>query len=244
MTGENENGLSFGATIDLEDAAESSANVDLTDGADADYTVFVSGAFGTLTYGDTDGAMDWALTEGGNVGNPGSISDAETGHAGYAGSYLDGGANVARYNNSFGDYAVAVSVSQDANDDEAGYAIGLKGSVAGASFGIALQEAADDASLAGVSLGYSFGAMQAGVMIASGEDTNGADDELMQLGLGYSAGALSLHANYGTRDNAAGDVDGFGIAAAYDLGGGASVHFGYGDGEEVSAWSFGLAMSF
>ena len=280
MTGETDGGLAFGATIDLDDAIEAGGGADTTDGnsdatpavaggtvADADggqgigdntdndsidYSIFVSGAFGTLTFGDTDGAMDWALTEGGNVGNPGSINDAETGHAGYAGSYLDGAGGdgmIARYNYSFGDYAFAVSVEQGedaagAADGENGYAVGFKGAVAGVSFGIAHQEAVNDASLTGVSLGYSFGAVKAGLMIADGEDDNGDDDELMQIGLGYSAGALSLHANYGERETAGVKEDGIGLAAAYDLGGGASVHLGYGDDDDTTAWSLGLAMSF
>lgn len=254
MTGETDGGLAFGATIDLDDATETAANGlgDLTDDANADYTIFVSGAFGTLTYGDTDGAMDWALTEGGNVGNPGSINDAETGHAGYAGSYLDGAGGdsmIVRYDNSFGDYAFAVSVEQGPDaaavaDGENGYAVGFKGAVAGVSFGIAHQEAVSDASLTGVSLGYSVGAVKAGLMFADGENAAGADDELMQLGLGYSADAVSLHANYGERETAGTKNDGFGFAAKYDLGGGASVHFGYGDDDATTAYSLGLAMSF
>jgi len=235
MTGETDGGLAFGATIDLDDATETATNGlgDLTDDANADYTIFVSGAFGTLTFGDTDGAMDWALTEGGNVGNPGSIADGETSYSGYAGSYLDGNGDsmIARYDYSFGDYAFAVSVEQGVADAENGYAVGFKGNVAGVSFGIAHQEGtaatagAANAELTGVSLGYAFGAVNAGVMVASGEDASGNDRDLMQLGLGYSAGALSLHANYAEDDVAGtGKADGFGVAAKYDLGGGAGVH--------------------
>ena len=48
-------------------------------------------------------------------------------------------------------------------------------------------------------------------------------------------------------------VEGYGLAAAYDLGGGASVHVGYGNDTDCgtvagcslgSSWSFGVAMSF
>jgi len=275
MTGETDGGLAFGATIDLDDALETSGGAvnaqigDNTDNDSIDYTIFVSGAFGTLTFGDTDGAMDWALTEGGNVGNPGSIADGETFYAGYAGSYLDGSGDgmIARYNYSFGDYAFAVSVEQGVADAENGYAVGFKGNVAGVSFGIAHQEGVaataggNNADLTGVSLGYAFGDLNAGIMFASGDNADGTDRELMQIGVGYSAGALSLHANYAEDENALVDSDGFGIAAAYDLGGGASVHFGYGDGSATTEtvvsgsantfatadngrWSLGMAMSF
>jgi outer membrane protein OmpU len=57
--------------------------------------------------------------------------------------------------------------------------------------------------------------------------------------------AISLHANYGEYDSGA---SGFGLAAAYDLGGGASLNLGYGSsdvgGVSSDTWSFGLAMSF
>jgi len=285
MTGETDGGLSFGATIDLDDALEAGGGADTTDGdsaatpavtggtvADADggqgigdnsdndsidYTIFVSGAFGTLTFGDTDGAMDWALTEGGNVGNPGSLNDAETSYAGYAGSYLDGSGDgmIARYDNTFGDYAFAVSVEQGVADAESGFAVGFKGNVSGVSFGIGHQEGvaatagADSASLTGVSLGYGFGAVNAGLMIASGENAAGQDDDLMQIGLGYATGAMSLHANYAERETNNAQSDGFGVAAKYDLGGGAGVHFAYsssedGAGVDADRWSLGLAMSF
>ncbi|KGL00782.1 hypothetical protein PM04_13450 [Thalassobacter sp. 16PALIMAR09] len=229
---------------------------DNSDDDSIDYTIFVSGAFGTLTFGDTDGAMDWALTEGGNVGNPGSLNDAETSYAGYAGSYLDGNGDgmIARYDYSFGDYAFAVSVEQGVADAENGFAVGFKGNVAGVSFGIAHQagteNATGDAELTGVSLGYGFGALNAGIMVATGEDRVGADRDLMQIGLGYSAGALSLHANYAEDDvDGTGKADGIGVAAKYDLGGGAGVHFGYSSSEtaggvDADRWSLGLAMSF
>ena len=303
MTGETDGGLAFGATIDLDDALEAGGNAaaqggladagqgigDNNDDDSIDYTIFVSGAFGSLTFGDTDGAMDWALTEGGNVGNPGSINDAETVYAGYVGGYLDGAGDgmIARYNYSFGDYAFAVSVEQGVADEENGYAIGFKGEVAGVSFGIAHQEGVaataggENADLTGVSVGYTMGSLSVGAMIASGEligedfatsataNDSDADVDLVQLGVGYTSGALTLHANYAqTEIDAAGvgsiEADGFGIAASYDLGGGASVHFGYGDGTATltelantsasitggvetaddGRWSLGMAMSF
>jgi outer membrane protein OmpU len=67
--------------------------------------------------GDTDGAMDWALTEGGNVGNGGSIADNETDHGGYLGSYLDGNEDgqILRYDNTVGSFGIAASIELDDN---------------------------------------------------------------------------------------------------------------------------------
>jgi outer membrane protein OmpU len=204
--------------------------------------------------------MDWALTEGGNVGNPGSINDAETSYSGYTGSYLDGTGDgmIARYEYAFGDYAVAVSVEQGVLDEENGYAIGFKGAVAGFTFGIAHQEGVAAAvnglnpDLTGVSLGYGFGDIKVGIMYATGDAIVGGvavDDDRLQLGVGYSAGPLSLHANYAERDLANVQSDGFGLAAKYDFGGGLSAHFGYSDASvgaaaSVDKWSLGMAMSF
>ena len=270
MTGETDGGLSFGATIDLDDALETGATNqigDLNDFDNADYTIFLSGGFGTLTFGDTDGAMDWALTEGGNIGNPGSIADDETAYSGYAGSYLDGydtnggtaggsDSMILRYQYSFGDYSFAVSVEQGSDytelepDGEVGYAIGFRGSLAGLSFGIGYQEAADgsDTDLAGISAVYTINDFSIGAMYADGG--NDTDDlELLQVGAGYSINNVSLHLNYAEITEGTTESEGFGFAAAYELGDGISAHFAYGSGEEgdadsVDTYSIGLAMSF
>lgn len=118
LSGESDSGLSFGARVDLDEAGNL-GNTYRNQGT----SMFVSGSFGTLTLGDTDGAVDWAMTEAGNIGNPGSISDDETTHAGYLGDYGDGGGllngaatvydnQVLRYDYSFGDFAFAVSLEQ------------------------------------------------------------------------------------------------------------------------------------
>ena len=259
LSGETDNGLSFGGKIDLDDANEmaqrgqDTADVSAGETEEADFTVFISGGFGTLTIGDTDGAMDWALTEGGNIGNPGSIADDETSYSGYAGSYLDGSGDdtVLRYDYSFGDYAFGVSAEQTATGDEVGYALGFKGSFASLSFGVGYQEAADgsDRNLAGVSAVYSINGFSIGAMYATGDDGADGDLERLQVGAGYSVNAISLHLNYAELTDGATEEEGFGFAAAYELGDGISAHFGYGSGEEGNAdsedtYSLGLAMSF
>ena len=108
MSGETDGGLSFGGSVDLD---ENDAFATNTHGGS---TIYVSGAFGKLTMGDTDGAMDWALADG-NVGSKGSIADTETTHSGYLGSYLDGhedGQHLT-YTNTLGSLGVAASVVLD-----------------------------------------------------------------------------------------------------------------------------------
>ena len=265
LRGATDNGLSFGATFDVEDAIDSgTTGSDMVDDTGfADYTVFISGDWGTLTMGDTDGAMDWALTEAGNVANPGSIADNETGHAGYLGSYLDGNGGdgqIVRYDTTFGAFGVAVSVEQNGNGaGDTGYAIGLKYALdlggTTVNLGVAHQVAASaaggvDPSATGVSATAAFGAVTAGIVYTSFDNATlgGAapftPDSHLGIGVGYKSGPISVHANYGKYDLGATSRDGYGLAAAYDLGGGASVKLGFNDNAAGANYSLGVAMSF
>ena len=142
MAGETDGGLSFGADIDLDesdtdrtlplavnrqDDAGGGAIVGIDDlevgGSPAfdndtqgGESIFLSGPFGTLTAGDTDGAFDWALQEA-VIG--GALND-ENEHAGYNGNAgLDGtyDGQIVRYEYAFGGFGVAVSAELDDNRD-------------------------------------------------------------------------------------------------------------------------------
>jgi outer membrane protein OmpU len=257
MSGETDNGLTFGASIDLDESVDGGAFNQSSQGGE---TIFISGSFGTVTMGDTDDAMDWALTEAGNVGNGGSIADDETSHAGYFGDYTGTNDQVLRWDYSFGDFGIAVSVDDDDATGDLGYAIGLKYDLdlGGTTVALGLGHQSDsssagaiDSDATGVSATASLAnGFSVGVVYA---DYSGADamrDSSVGIGLGYTTGALTLHANYGEIDMAAGGTaDGFGLSAAYDLGGGAVVHFGYGDGTDetgvdADSFSLGLGLSF
>ena len=107
MAGATDGGLAFGASVDLDDAVGSDPA--LTEKAGYGQSMFISSDFGTITLGDTDGALDWAVED---VGIGGSIQDDHTGHAGYSGNnQLDGGDNqILRYQYSFGDFAGGFSL--------------------------------------------------------------------------------------------------------------------------------------
>lgn len=240
LSGESDNGLSFGAKIDLD---EVSGGIPADSGSDA---VWVSGSFGTITIGDTDGGFDWAMSE---VGALTAITDDHTTHAGFAfNSGLDGinDGQVLRYDNSVGDLAFALSAELDdagAGDGDA-IGVGVKASFGDISVGVGMQES-DTYDVAGISLGMSFGDVSATINYSDGyQSSTNTDDTHMGIGVTYTSGALSLHANYGEFDNA-GD-DGFGLAANYDLGGGAVAMFGYGsdNGAGDAFWSAGLGLSF
>jgi outer membrane protein OmpU len=256
MSGQTDNGLTFGAAVDLDEAGKLDG-VDDNNGT----AIFISVGFGTLTLGDTDGAFDWALTDIGNIGNPGSISDDETNHAGYRGTALDGlyDGQILRYNYSDGDFGVAVSVEQDdSGTQDVGFAVGAKYSMdmggVGIDFGLGYQKASitntDDVDALGLSVVANFGDFLAGInYVTVSSDVLSFDGDYIGFGVGYSANGLSVHANYAEFDSAADDTDGYGLAVAYDLGGGASIKGGYGSGtlgsfESADTWSLGFALSF
>ena len=277
MTGETDNGLTFGASVDLDEGGSGAAAVaDNSD--DGGATIFISGGFGTVTMGDTDGALDWALTEAGNVGNGGSLADDETAHAGYLGSYLDGSGDgqILRWDYTVGDFGIAVSLEQGDTDlgdpapagvagEEDGFAIGLRYNIdlggTDVALGLGYQEFGIGEAI-GISATATFdNGLSAGIVYTDFDNTvvdfdplavaGNPVDSHFGIGLGYTTGALTLHLNYGAFDGDIGGVDhdGIGFSAAYDLGGGAVVHFGYGDSDvdtvgDYQSVSFGLGLSF
>lgn len=125
LSGETDAGLTFGASVDLDEEIGDNNAIDgggesgatRNDADDGGATIFVSGSLGTLTMGDTDGAFDFALTEA-IIGA--SLRD-DNEHLGYNGNAgLDGtyDGQVARYDYSFGDFAVALSAEIDDDPDE------------------------------------------------------------------------------------------------------------------------------
>lgn len=239
MSLETSNGLTFGASIDLDET-------DVPDHGDlTGTTVYMSGAFGTLTMGDTDGALDWAMTE---TGMGTSMNDDHTSHAGYSGnSSLDGqDGQVLRYEYAFGKVGVAASaILDDAGNDDI-FGLGATYDADVVKLGLGYQDDGTDAAL-----GLSVSGEASGVQYVANYSDLDSDGTHMGLGLGYTTGALMLHANYGVFETNAGvKTDGFGLAANYDLGGGAVVMAGYGSDMDGSvagnqnSYSLGVGLSF
>ncbi|WP_164871013.1 porin [Mesobaculum littorinae] len=278
-TGETDTGLTFGFDIDLDEeigdnnavtgGAESGATRDDSD--DGGASIFVSGAFGTITFGDTDGGFDWALQEA-IIGS--SIRDDHE-HAGYNGNAgLDGiyDGQIVRYEYAFADFAVAASVEMDDDPDTDGdgnpvFGLGGKytGDFAGVAFSAGLgyqtsdvdfdDEDVDDEGfdIYGLSLGAEFGGGFSAIANYSDLDGYNGNDSHTGIALGYTTGALTVAANYGVFDrelDGEDDVSGYGLIANYDLGGGAEVQAGYGNNDfgdddvDFDTYSLGVAMSF
>ena len=133
LSGSTDTGLSFGAKARLHEADEEGG----IDGRRQ--AVHITGAFGTLTLGDTDGGFDKALTE---VGAATSINDDHTSHPGYDGNGgLDGGGKLAnnpgailRYDYALGGLTTSVSAEFNTGDTSSatyGAGVNWKGDVGG-----------------------------------------------------------------------------------------------------------------
>lgn len=251
LSGETDGGIAFGANVDLDEV-----NGGATGDTDDDFgtSIFISGAFGTLTLGDTDGGFDAGMQEV-NIGSPGSIADNETEHAGYNGnSGLDGtfDGQILSYRYSVSGFTIigSVEMDDDADDGSEGdpvFGIGASygGSFAGGSYtvGGGYQQTNDtgdaDGNLDLTAIGISATValdmgLSAGINyseIESDDGTTSSDETHFGIGASYSFDAFTVHANYGEfdRDVTATEQDssGFGLALAYDFGGGLSAHLGY-----------------
>ena len=58
LSGESDGGLSFGGSVDLDEALFLGITT-----FENEYSLFISGDFGTVTMGDTDGALVWEMQE-------------------------------------------------------------------------------------------------------------------------------------------------------------------------------------
>ena len=248
MTGQTDTGLTFGANIDLDevdavcdsddiilvtdDPATPNINEEqrgtfLTGCSEGNAfnprrqggeSIFISGAFGTLTMGDTDGAFDWALSEA----IIGSALNDDHEHAGYSGNAgLDGlyDGQVARYEYAFSDFAVAVSGEIDdlagGDDEDAGDDAGDP------VLGLGVRYATD---FAGVAMAFGGGVQTVSglgdiaddvIDIIDDEDDN--VDDLLIWGLSADAtfaGGFQVIANYSDLDDLG---EHWGVAGGYSI---------------------------
>ena len=249
MVGEADNGMTFGASVDLDEA---NSTFPANDDNGVNYFIAYGGA--RLDAGDVDGAFDAALSETNLVG--GSINDDETLHGGFEyevfgqtfnlNNGLDGKGDgqVFTFSYSFDAFTGYLSMEQVNNGgDDSIYGIGAKyvASFAGAdmTFGLGYQYSNNssiggfnDAEVLGGSVeaaftnGFTVAANYTDVSF-NGADTDGS---YYSIGAGYEINAIGIGVNYGEYDfpNDDFDASGLGLAATYDFGGGLVAQFGYG----------------
>lgn len=253
MSGTTDGGMTFGANVELTDVKVNGVNDD--NGTD----VYIKSAFGNLTLGNTDGAMDWAMEE---VGVAASIADNNTGHAGYNGDYGDGEYNgqILRYDNTFGDFGVAISTEMQlanaaaapGNNTKNGFAIGGKYAIdmggTKVNLGVGYQtfvqgaagatwrtgwNAGDNITITGISASANFNGIIAKAEYSMFNNTTTANTNVKHtgIGLGYKMDALTIGANWGRYQ-----TDSTGAGANFDTNGyGLAVDYDLGGGAILQA---------
>ena len=237
MSGETDGGLSFGASFRADNAGGANEG---TSGV-----VFISGAFGTLTMGDTSSAAENAVGDLNEVGYTGFSSfggvgltaalDLDSnnvasfdGELGNEMAYIATGYNeTALYEYSMGDFTGYLSVGQpDGNPTT----YSIAGRYATDAFTVALgyEDREGEASQVIGSASATFSDVTVKAIYGSISGENGIlDAKQYGVGAGYTMDAVSVDAFYRKTDvDGASDVNSYGIGAAYDLGGGASVEGG------------------
>jgi outer membrane protein OmpU len=141
LTGETDSGVTFGAEINADEAEGGEGGSD----GQTEGEVFVSGAWGTLSFGDTDGADEvWVGDVPGNYSLTGLGDINETRFVSNGGSFgEDNGANFAenpfarptvRYDVDLDDFGVSLSTDRDLSD--IGVGAGYAGEFAGGSWSV------------------------------------------------------------------------------------------------------------
>ncbi|MES2845555.1 MAG: porin [Pseudomonadota bacterium] len=228
LAGETDGGLAFGASFRADNADE--ANDDGSAGS-----VFISGAFGKLSMGDVDGAANAAVGHISGVGLTGLGDYNESTFIANG----DGGSD-ALYEYSTGDLGFYLSATNPRDGDVA-MSAAVSYAMGDYSFALGYEDDGDDTDHIIVGANATFGAVT--VKARYGEASGGVDGSQMGVSVDYSMDALTLTAFYND-DEELGGVEAYGLGAAYDLGGGASVVGGYVENKTSGEPSYDLGVSF
>lgn len=255
-TGTTDGGLTFGATMRADQNGGNGAKTVTVTGAgvdgifgtaddttttttigntgttNGDSTVFISGAFGTLTMGDVaGGAADNLVGQVSGIGFTGLTDQNEIG-------FMGGTATAARYNFSSGPFSVALGVGQASAADDA-RSIAVK--YDGGTFTVALgYSEASTLSQIDAKASATFGPITAKLRLA---DREGAADVAAAVSVDYAIDALTITA-FATQNRDFAGTDTAGVGAAYDLGGGAALKGGVADNGTDTIGEVGVTMSF
>lgn len=234
-SGETENGLSFGASMDLDELAGST-----------DPEIFVSGAFGTVTIGDVDIATDGLGLPDLGFDGIGMDDDVE--------ALRNAGSADVTYAHSFSGLSFTLSAgaartaATDPDAGDLGLLLGYKFDAFSIEAGVARDDSTGDRAM-GVELGYSANGISVTALYASKDLKVGTDTTGYGIHVGYTIDALTVGASYGDTD-VVGDGEDYGIGFSYNLGGGLRVVGAVGSIDRPGAaaradvWDLGLTMSF
>jgi outer membrane protein OmpU len=209
-SGQTDGGLTFGGSIRADNAAGGSAG---TAGS-----VFISGAFGRLTMGDVSGAPEAAV---GDVSGVGLTGLGDLNEATYL-SNASAGRPAMRYDYTTGAFGIHVSADNPFDGREV-YGIAVTYNAGAYKFGLGYEDnGTTDHIVAGGSATFGDATVKAFYGSASGA----LSGEQFGLSIDYKIDALTLTAFYVDKASDLGST-GYGLGAAYSLGGGATLRGGY-----------------
>jgi outer membrane protein OmpU len=233
MSGETDGGLTFGANFRADNAGGASSG---TAGE-----VFISGAFGTLTMGDIDGAAQQAVGNVDGVGLTGLTDLNEATYIAAGGSLVFGTTDpTAAYKYTAGSFTGIVSVTNPSGVNEA-TAVGVVYAMGDYTFAAGYESVANiDHFIIGANATFGAVTVKANYGRASG---GGGSGDQMHISATYTADALAVTAFYGDDEEILGSK-GYGLGASYDLGGGAKVVGGYAKNDSANTTAFDMGVSF
>lgn len=234
MSGETDGGLAFGASFRADQAAVANGNTAMNGGS-----VFVSGAFGKLTMGDTGSAADNIV---GNVSATSLTGIGDVNELGYAGNVK----TAAKYEFSTNGLTLAISAGQAGSKD---MSIAAKYSVDAYSVALGYEDIGAGNTQTTLGVGAKMSGVDVKLVVANRSAARVAalggtiKKTGVALSVGYTMDATSVTAFY-AKNNKNGR-DAYGIGASYDLGGGAKVVGGISKESTRKAQAdLGLSFSF
>lgn len=266
MTGETDSGITFGASIRADNAGGGGTSATAVTGQTAG-EVFVSGAWGTLTFGDTNAADEQHVGDaGGNLSLTGLGDLNETPYISNGGGFGDDRIAFAadpsarptvRYDYNFAGFGVSVSTDRTLNSVGVGGSYTYEfaeGSVTGGVGYYDFSEFTTEISgadtpvevkggeqwsvgLTGNYSGFSAGVVYTAASSDSNNDLASGDLDVLNIGLGYEMDAWSFAAWYGKILTGNGNLEAYNDQDTYGL----TVAYDLGGGASVN---FGIAQSY
>jgi outer membrane protein OmpU len=219
---ETDSGLSFSATIRLQDATTAATTNAIG--------VTVSGAFGSLTFGSSSSAAELAV---------GDIAGVGYGIIGSEGTTSINDAALIVYSYTAGSLTVMASAGQLGTDD---FSLGGSYSANGLTVAAGYEDNGTSKATS-ASVAYAMGDTTVKAVWMDNEEIAGGDNQI-GASVKHAMGAISMSAYYQTTDTAAADDVDYGVGAAYDLGGGAAIKGGFASTDGNTTADLGMTFSF
>jgi outer membrane protein OmpU len=221
MSGETDGGLGFGAATNH--IVNDNGGV-----ANDDTNVYISGAFGKITFG--------AVGEAGELGGVGDFGNEGIGFDNVIeGLYVTN--HDVNYTGTFGD--LSFSASADVSNGTDSFGVGATYNFGMVSAGIGYSQSAADMDELTLKVVGSFDAVKVTAIFS---DFELGDNQAYVLAMDYTMGDMTVSAGFTGADSLADDS--FGLGIKYNLGGGARIQGGIGSINDVMNAEIGIAMSF